>query len=494
MSGARAKFNNNPQIEQAFNSINGQVNDKKLAQASELYKNGDFEEAIKIYSTITPMNEDVMLTIATCWQNLGNNEKAITLIALIITVIILVILAAVSIRTVYNMGIVGHAINGTAEYVEAAKNENKMMSDTASYIEEVLGKIKGTKGNDDEAPDLLKDYVLGVEVNGVRPGKSFYDDLYDYDGGTFIPDASSITDASTSVIYLNEMWGDYNQGATPALTGSIYIRYNNVAYKIVCEDDSSTDMRITADVVKVYEPNGREGEIVGYKATTSSETTNWLVLYDNGDTVDITPINPDASWKYTLGSGDPNATGSTALEKAMNSYENAVSRLNNYCKTIVTNVTSADNVRSIGTQFNQTDTTAKYSSTFLENNPTGSEGTYNEVGLVGDMNGEQDVVRMSYYSSGGTGSGYEKYGYAQTGLCYWLASRYVYEYSSSVDFYVRGVGGGIAGGSGSLWGVNSDYAYGDYSTCGVRPVARVAKSALLAPSSTEETPVSPDVN
>ena len=77
LSGARAKFNNNPQIEQAFNSINGQVNDQKLAQASELYKNGDFEEAIKIYSTITPMSEDVMLTIATCWQNLGNNEKAI---------------------------------------------------------------------------------------------------------------------------------------------------------------------------------------------------------------------------------------------------------------------------------------------------------------------------------------------------------------------------------------------------------------------------------
>lgn len=77
LSGARSKFPNNPQIEQAFSSINGQVNDKKLAQASELYKNGDFEEAIKIYSTVTPMSEDVMLTIATCWQNLGNNEEAI---------------------------------------------------------------------------------------------------------------------------------------------------------------------------------------------------------------------------------------------------------------------------------------------------------------------------------------------------------------------------------------------------------------------------------
>ena len=45
-----------------------------------------------------------------------NKEKGITLIALIITIIILVILAAVSIRAAYNMGIVSHAVNGAEGY------------------------------------------------------------------------------------------------------------------------------------------------------------------------------------------------------------------------------------------------------------------------------------------------------------------------------------------------------------------------------------------
>jgi len=69
------------------------------------------------------------------------NERGITLIALIITIIILVILAAVSIRAVYNMSIVGHAINGTQQYAERAKEENKMLGDTVNVIESTLGKL-----------------------------------------------------------------------------------------------------------------------------------------------------------------------------------------------------------------------------------------------------------------------------------------------------------------------------------------------------------------
>ena len=69
-------------------------------------------------------------------------EGGITLIALIITIIILVILAAVSIRAVYNMGIVGHAINGTQQYAEGAKAENKMLGDIGSLIDNAVSKIK----------------------------------------------------------------------------------------------------------------------------------------------------------------------------------------------------------------------------------------------------------------------------------------------------------------------------------------------------------------
>ena len=56
-------------------------------------------------------------------KEINKNEKAITLIALIITIIILVVLAAVSIRAITNMGIVGYAVNGayteyTTQYID----------------------------------------------------------------------------------------------------------------------------------------------------------------------------------------------------------------------------------------------------------------------------------------------------------------------------------------------------------------------------------------
>jgi len=70
------------------------------------------------------------------------NQSGITLIALIITIIILVILAAVSIRAVYNMGIVGHAINGTQQYAEGAVAENRMFGDIGSFIDNAVSKIK----------------------------------------------------------------------------------------------------------------------------------------------------------------------------------------------------------------------------------------------------------------------------------------------------------------------------------------------------------------
>ena len=75
------------------------------------------------------------------WNIIKSEEKGITLIALIITIIILVILAAVSIRAVANMGIVGHAINGTQQYAESAKAENEMLGETVDLLENTLGKL-----------------------------------------------------------------------------------------------------------------------------------------------------------------------------------------------------------------------------------------------------------------------------------------------------------------------------------------------------------------
>ena len=75
-------------------------------------------------------------------KRIFKNERGITLIALIITIIILVILAAVSIRVVYNMEIVGRAVNGTQDYAQRALEENRMVGNAENVIQNTLTKLK----------------------------------------------------------------------------------------------------------------------------------------------------------------------------------------------------------------------------------------------------------------------------------------------------------------------------------------------------------------
>ena len=83
------------------------------------------------------------------------SERGITLIALIITIIILVILAAISINAVYNNGIIEYAINGTQNYAQKAVEENRMYARVESKIEEGLIKqqIK------DYRIEVISDYI-----------------------------------------------------------------------------------------------------------------------------------------------------------------------------------------------------------------------------------------------------------------------------------------------------------------------------------------------
>ena len=73
------------------------------------------------------------------------SQSGITLIALIVTIIILVIFAAVSIRTVVEMEIVTHAINGTKDYAKEAKKEENIMSEAERIINDALTKTKHKK-------------------------------------------------------------------------------------------------------------------------------------------------------------------------------------------------------------------------------------------------------------------------------------------------------------------------------------------------------------
>ncbi len=95
-------------------------------------------------------------------------ERGITLVALIITIIVLVILAAVSIAAVYNSKIVEYAINGAQDYTTQAVQENQIMRGTEGIIQSGINRIneivnQGEDGVNQENTEL----TVSITQNGT---------------------------------------------------------------------------------------------------------------------------------------------------------------------------------------------------------------------------------------------------------------------------------------------------------------------------------------
>ena len=75
-------------------------------------------------------------------------ERGITLLALIITIIILVILALITIGAAYTSGIIQFGVNGAKDYAKAALDENKVMTETESYMSSVVEEIHRLMNNE----------------------------------------------------------------------------------------------------------------------------------------------------------------------------------------------------------------------------------------------------------------------------------------------------------------------------------------------------------
>lgn len=128
--------------------------------------------------------------------------------------------------------------------------------------------------------------------------------------------------------------------------------------------------------------------------------------------------------KLTLGYEDVQANGETNIYKAIDSYNKAVNRINDYCKEQITNPeTQKENIRSVGSNPSNPydENTTKYTS---DNLAKWLGGEYNNVGNSTDSNYEQDWIRIKYLDL----PNLVKY--------YWIPTRYVSEDASKVTFNV----------------------------------------------------------
>ncbi len=77
LNTASAKFPENRQLKNVLQDINTEAINKKLANAASLYEANDFKSAISEYQKIEPATVDSLLGIASCYQGLKDNKKAI---------------------------------------------------------------------------------------------------------------------------------------------------------------------------------------------------------------------------------------------------------------------------------------------------------------------------------------------------------------------------------------------------------------------------------
>ena len=313
-------------------------------------------------------------------------QKGITLIALIITVLILMVLAGIAISSIEDNKIIGYTNNVA---VNLSDKQNKL------------------EDNRKEHEDFLNDDMS--------------------DGGT--------TDNPTD---------------------------------IPNDDDSDDDTE--------YVPQGREGQTVKYDSNKDGIKEDWIILTDRDGLLEI--VSEEATGKLKLGSGDTeiinnkdkyldingdgaaddldgDGTIGNDADIAIASYNNAITTINNYCKSLVT-ATDNEGVRSVGAS---SDTSGYYSSTNFNSWFKNSETVKVKAG---DEYYKTDYEKM------------QELGIASTPMKrhYWLASRLAYGDSYRVYFIVRYVGAStIVNTSDDLWGLTSnDAPYSSSCIEYVRPV------------------------
>lgn len=383
-------------------------------------------------------------------------EKGITLVALIVTIIVLLILAAVTIGAIQNDGIIEHAKNAREQYGKAQTNEKTTLE---GYLEKINENDPATieAKKDAEELDLMERYALGTEKTGrLLTDVANLDSNYQIT--SFNDEEETINDASTII----PLYTSLGEDSTKAIG---YVKYNNKVYKIVA--DFTTFM--TEEVEMVYKPEGREGQKVKYDSDGKNGPEDWIIITDRGGKVEI--VSADVMYGenntgLTLGSGDTTVTVTSDLDgdedttddledRAIASYNKAITTINNYCKNLVTAETDKTKIRSIGLSEESEEIEEGYSST---NYNSWFENSANVKVRKGDTNFEKDLAKLYYH------------GIANVGEYYWVASRLVYEISDRVDFLVRDVDSYGFFGDG-LWFVGSDgYVRNHNPSRGVRPV------------------------
>ena len=435
-----------------------------------------------------------------------NTQRGITLVALVITIIVLLILAMVSIKIAIDGGLITKASKATDTHTIVAEKEAIAIGYSEYQIDLAKNHKPASLTVKDATPEQTSDgwkvtfsettgnvYTINSkgEITGPTKEEKTEDDIEmekyavgDDLKGQAIKNVMSDTNNvvfkqlnGKDVTFLN--FAPYVTGGE-TIDAAFYLKYNNKVYRVQTgfnNDDllANTTKRVT----KVYDiPENVETIKYSYDGTKDNEK-DWVVLYKDETAKTAEILSPETIGTLKLGREDAEAQGSNNWEKAVYSYNHAIERLNNYASSLVTN-TNKISVRSVGSNSTNPNyrNTTKYTSKTIKNWNCAIDGKYNSstgkfeggtpvtvngIGEVGENNCEQDLVRMSAL------------GVASTGNEYWLASRYVGADSDRVNFSVGTLNSdGGFNGRDLFYADSGDHADSKGYEKAVRPVVKIS--------------------
>ena len=102
-----------------------------------------------------------------------NRQRGITLIALVITIVILIILATISINFIFNGGLIDRAEQARDYYQNDEAYTDESISNLTGYIDGLVNEIES--GTEEETPESYVGYYADVDGNGSVDGIIYVD-------------------------------------------------------------------------------------------------------------------------------------------------------------------------------------------------------------------------------------------------------------------------------------------------------------------------------
>ena len=404
-------------------------------------------------------------------------EKGITLIALVVTIVVLLILAGVSINAVFGQdGIIQKAKDAQNRMDEATKNDLDSINSLNEWID---GKINGTTGGTVEGQEgsLLAMYQKAQKENCDNADGKCNDathlhigDYVDYKNPT--SETAKVTSAESGV------YGkDSNGNATVNInqTYTLSTTKNNVKWRVLGIDSETGGIKLIA-----ADPIEREANADLLKAVNTTEEDNFLYLY-GAESYEYGPtVMNNVSEMYL------NSTYATKARSATMDDINEITGVTTPEEIKKVNFFTSQGIQQYGTSFSfENQYTPKL---WLE---IGKKADATKAITVdGDGEGTKGVTGYAYYVNSTNAEitsakmtntrAYDLLFKGADTKPYWLASRGVITDSETAGFgpaCVDFVGGGARAGVG--YGLFDSSGYEDDHGLAVRPVVSL-KSDVMA--------------